>query len=895
MSCRETAGGSIATSWGRIRTGLTDVQAISTFHSLVREGRGRADPTPAEVQAWTTSMRASIDQQPGLSTARRTSLHRRLDRLAQQPNLDGATFYACQQMDDRAHSAHQQLTSRYEQLAGRLGVPVEEVTARARHYEQEAAGDRRGGQRRAAPDHWQQEVLAQPGAARLPRDRGTLYALHRLEEDAATAGAAHAAEPLPELRQAAEQPHVARRRAGVEPARARAGGDPDVARPRAATATLDHEPAPPRHHDEPAPRRVGTPEPPHQRPTAAVPEEPVGGPAVTRPRVVRHPVESSAIRRLGYDPDGGRLEVEFPSGQVVAYRDVPAELYERMVAPGGSAGSVYARQIRGNHAYLYPTQADAEADSVQRQCPVCGQFTGPVHACPGAGEPDGAGRRVAADVDQPAARARAANRTTERTYRSDTATIRMLNVTAIRDATRTANPDQPWATVPVDAQVYLDGGGQQVTGDLTVERQGDGQYRVGGTPTLHCSCVEDVAITGSWCRHAGVVVREAEQRLNARRIRDPEHTTARTAVTEDLTAGRAASVDVQSASRARWEVEDATSPVRYASDMGPFQRAYDDARTRRDAGEPAVPYLTEDATGGLGARQGGRGFGVELEFDLAPGVDRNQAIANIGRDLHAAGISDSPYQHSYHSRHGSYTTDPGGWRLESDSTVAGEIVSPIMYDDPTTWRNLAQVCEIVRRHGGAATARTGGHVHVASGDYDHTVANHNKLLQTFDEHQDVLYRLAQNPAAQAHRGTFWCAPNAVPARGYTSVADARTPHSTHGVGINLDAVSGRPQDHVEYRMWDGSLDPGVIQTQVKVSLALTDHAYRTADVPSYASEPLGTHQARNQGLGRGQRLTGEGWRADTSSFRAMVDKLFTRAVDKAQATALFAVTRWQRR
>jgi hypothetical protein len=58
------------------------------------------------------------------------------------------------------------------------------------------------------------------------------------------------------------------------------------------------------------------------------------------PPGLRHPVESSAITAVGYDPDGGRLEVEFP---------------------GGSVGGVYARQIRGNPAYLYPTQAHADA------------------------------------------------------------------------------------------------------------------------------------------------------------------------------------------------------------------------------------------------------------------------------------------------------------------------------------------------------------------------------------------------------------------------------------------------------------------------------------------------------------------------------------------------------
>ena len=36
------------------------------------------------------------------------------------------------------------------------------------------------------------------------------------------------------------------------------------------------------------------------------------------------------------------------------------------------------------------------------------------------------------------------------------------------------------------------------------------------------------------------------------------------------------------------------------------------------------------------------------------------------------------------------------------------------------------------------TIRTGGHVHVGVGDYDHTVENHNNLLGLFKENEDTL-------------------------------------------------------------------------------------------------------------------------------------------------------------
>jgi hypothetical protein len=367
-----------------------------------------------------------------------------------------------------------------------------------------------------------------------------------------------------------------------------------------------------------------------------------------------------------------------------------------------------------------------------------------------------------------------------------------------------------------------------------------------------------------------------------------ELATATTSVAEELDQDHAASVAAQQAARDVGGVGEST----WSDDPTAFQAAYDAAQAAQRAGGPAVPFMTEDATGGLGSAQGGRAFGVEIEFDIGPGVDRAAAIGAIGRDLHAAGLTSSPYQRGYHSRPSDSLA--GVWRFEADSTVHGEIVSPVMHDDPASWQNLAQVCDIVRRHGGRATARTGGHVHVGVGDYDHTVENHNNLLQLTASHEDVLYRLAQNPGRRAHRGTMWCRPNTVPTQPYHDVRAVQSRNTSHDLGLNFQSVGGRQTDHVEFRMWDSSLDPGVIQAQVKLSLGLTQAAFATRPGASAAHEPIGSHRSRNQGLGSGRRLRGDAWHADTASFRGLVDRIYTRDADKAQATALFAVTRWQR-
>src|ERR1700736_4606755 len=90
-------------------------------------------------------------------------------------------------------------------------------------------------------------------------------------------------------------------------------------------------------------------------------------------------------------------------------------------------------------------------------------------------------------------------------------------------------------------------------------------------------------------------------------------------------------------------------------------------------------------------------FGIEIEFD---GADPNV----VARALYEAGLAASPQQQSYHSQN----RVPGKWVLEHDSTVSGEIVSPVLKDTPETRDQLERVCSILRAHGARTTTRTGG-------------------------------------------------------------------------------------------------------------------------------------------------------------------------------------------
>ncbi|MFI7642442.1 NUDIX domain-containing protein [Nonomuraea sp. NPDC049400] len=360
---------------------------------------------------------------------------------------------------------------------------------------------------------------------------------------------------------------------------------------------------------------------------------------------------------------------------------------------------------------------------------------------------------------------------------------------------------------------------------------------------------------------------------------------------------RVASLEARVHAWQRWpEVPE----VSYVKDFAAFRRAYDQAVERAARGEAVIPYMRKNATASLAARDGGRGFGLELEFDLPIGDARPRAMQAIARDLYRAGLTSDPQVHDYHTMQAQgYRSGRNGgrglWRLEQDGSVAGELVSPILYDEPATWENLQLACEIIQAYGGTASASTGGHIHVSTYDYDHIVENYTSVVDYVDHHSDTFFRLGHNPERESHRGLKYCRPNRRPAAGYKSIAPVRDHNSRgsadHGFAVNLESITGSPEDHIEFRLYDGSLYAPLIQSQVKVSVAAVDAAFRNVTLgqpPNRGQRDLlGTH-AELLKLDPAFDLTERG----SLSFRCLMDELFWRAADKEQVTAVYAATRW---
>ena len=62
--------------------------------------------------------------------------------------------------------------------------------------------------------------------------------------------------------------------------------------------------------------------------------------------MIRQPVSSSNIRSIGYDSISQTLEIEFHSGSIYQYFDVPESIYNALMS-ASSHGSFFHRHIKG--------------------------------------------------------------------------------------------------------------------------------------------------------------------------------------------------------------------------------------------------------------------------------------------------------------------------------------------------------------------------------------------------------------------------------------------------------------------------------------------------------------------------------------------------------------------
>jgi hypothetical protein len=63
----------------------------------------------------------------------------------------------------------------------------------------------------------------------------------------------------------------------------------------------------------------------------------------------RNPVSSSNLASVGYDASNHTLEIEFNSGRIYQYFDVPEHIHQELIS-AGSIGSYFSQSIRNSFA-----------------------------------------------------------------------------------------------------------------------------------------------------------------------------------------------------------------------------------------------------------------------------------------------------------------------------------------------------------------------------------------------------------------------------------------------------------------------------------------------------------------------------------------------------------------
>jgi len=897
MSCRTTAAGSALTTFARLHSGLTDVQTLSAYHALRNEGRGQQAPTEQQWQEFVTGAQEQVRADGSLTDARRRSLLGRLDRAAQE-RVDGATYFALRNISGRATRQTETIDGHLHRAAESLGVDYDTARGRYLAYQNEIDRSRTA----ATPAGYSDGAVEAARAMGLPEDRGSIVAMQRLLAEADDARA----------QQALTLPQRIERQPMNSGTIAEAGYDPDGGRLEVV------------FHRNGGQSRVYA----YRGVPAHVWQEMQSGSAgQAYNRHVRNHAEYRYATQADADRDGAARQCG-DCGQFAASAHACPVRIEREEAYRRARVAAEQAAVRERLAREEALRAEAERrDIAEREAAEAAAVLAAEQAAEAARVAEAAQEAVVSRPEPRQVYFRSRWR-----YAGSVSALGHLtrengvydNIVAPRNL---AEMRTEAGTGPVvfgvqyhfnhyrptgawEAEGLPENTGRQtiqVTADAVYDRPGRGQHDV-QFRNMRCSCSQ-YRDNGD-CPHVNYAVgRLRNTMLPANRAAATPRTeeerqeqvrqaqaVAEQAMARDWTRNEEHAAEA----RRRWAAAQNPQDT-YSTNFAAFHEDYQAALDRKAAGEEPIPYMAENALGGLADPGSGRGFGVELEFDFPSSVNKSEALRAIGRDLHAEGLTSSAYQQGYHAgqRAGYTENHQGGWSYEMDCTVSGEIVSPVMYDTPETWSNIAKVCEIVKRHGGVANAKTGSHVHVSSPNT--TAGTGTELVRMMNQHEDVMYRVSSNPARGTHRPTRWCGPNRdVPPAGYNNIGEAQRYNNSHNFAVNLQSVSGRGSDHAEIRHWDGSLSAPAIQTQIKVSVAAMVAAERNAashGTGPMVREPLGAHARRLAAVvGRSRRaLTSDELRDDTATARSFADTLFTRREDKAQFTALFAVNKWTKR
>ncbi|MDD4566125.1 MAG: amidoligase family protein [Eubacteriales bacterium] len=303
--------------------------------------------------------------------------------------------------------------------------------------------------------------------------------------------------------------------------------------------------------------------------------------------------------------------------------------------------------------------------------------------------------------------------------------------------------------------------------------------------------------------------------------------------------------------------------------------------------EAPVPYYYQNVLNGSNVT-----FGIELEF-----VDGDSNA--IARELHSLGICSSSSMQRYHSLRA-----PGKWVLEIDGSVTrggrgGELISPVLTDTPETWQQIETICEVARRHGARVNTSTGGHVHIGAEDaLDGKRQRWRRFFKTAVGFEEAFHRLAGGEQSR-FRNSYY-APSSLsqnragistrmPQEENTSAFQTVISRISQGKyqSINISSFSGSKKT-IEFRAFNGTLTPGIIQANVKYAAGVINTSVRSRIRQGEGIDVSDSDRKRGRIINDYEINNN---RSDLSIMKAM-DVMFSRKEDKEHILSVMAKNSW---
>ncbi len=305
-----------------------------------------------------------------------------------------------------------------------------------------------------------------------------------------------------------------------------------------------------------------------------------------------------------------------------------------------------------------------------------------------------------------------------------------------------------------------------------------------------------------------------------------------------------------------------------------------------------VEYEYENVLNGSNAT-----FGIELEFSGG----NADAIAS---ELYGLGICAYDSRVPYHAR-----GVAGKWKLERDGSVSsgqggGELVSPILQDTPQTWRDIEIICEVAKRHGATITSNCGGHVHMGMEPLNAARQRWKRFFKFIGGYEECVYRAAGGDMGRIRSGhRHYATPfadNAVSMerrvysldsdeRAVARMADSASEGDRY-LGINLtNIVNPRKPDTVEFRYFNGSLNPKQIQANIKLANGIMRASEQCRTRPSSEFYVTENEMRRGKMLNYGARNNEK----SSNKIKELLDICFTRKKDKDALLNVFSKNEWR--